>query len=179
MSADAAFLAAAIARMQVIKGLGEGALAQVSDAQLFRQSDPEANSIAIIVCHLRGNMLSRWTDFLTSDGEKPGRQRDREFEPTQLDRQAVLAAWEQGWACTLGALQALKPADVLRQVTIRGEPMTAMDAIIRQIGHYSYHVGQMVTLAREQLGPRWQTLSIARGQSKAYKPKARAGGIRE
>lgn len=179
MSTAAEFLNGCVARIQAVKALGDGVLAQVNDEQLFHQTDTEANSIAIIVRHLHGNMLSRWTDFLTSDGDKPNRQRDREFEQPSRDRASVLRLWDAGWACTLDALNCLQPGDVLREVRIRGEPLTVMDAIMRQLAHYSYHVGQMVTLAREQLGANWKTLSIARGQSKAYKPQVRASGIKE
>lgn len=179
MNVAAEFLTGTLARMQAVKALGDGVLAQVNDEQLFHLTDTEANSIAIIVRHLHGNMLSRWTDFLTSDGDKPGRRRDQEFEQPPKDRAAVQGLWDEGWTCTLHALTALQPGDVLREVRIRGEPLTVMDAIMRQLAHYSYHVGQMVTLAREQLGANWKTLSIARGQSKAYKPQLRAGGIKE
>lgn len=179
MNTATEFLKGCVARMQAVKAQGDGVLAQVNDEQLFHLTDTEANSIAIIVRHLHGNMLSRWTDFLTSDGDKPNRQRDREFEQPSRDRAGVQRLWDAGWTCTLDALRALQPGDVLREVRIRGEPLTVMDAIMRQLAHYSYHVGQMVTLAREQLGPRWKTLSIARGQSKAYKPQVRAGGIKE
>jgi hypothetical protein len=179
VNAAESFLSGAIARMQAVKALGDGVLAQVSEPELFHVTDLEANSIAIVVRHLHGNMLSRWTDFLTTDGDKPDRQRDREFEQPARDAAAVKKLWDDGWACTLGALRALTPNDAVREVKIRGESMTVVDAIIRQLSHYSYHVGQMVTLAREQLGARWKTLSIARGQSKAYKPQVRASGIKE
>ncbi|MEZ5993418.1 MAG: DUF1572 family protein [Planctomycetota bacterium] len=173
------FLAGAIARMQGIKALGDGVLRQVSAEQLFRRSDADVNSVAIIVRHLHGNMLSRWTDFLKTDGEKSSRTRDLEFEQPQSSPEQISELWQQGWDCTLNALTSLQPDEVLCEVQIRGQPLTVMDAILRQLAHYSYHVGQMVTLAREQLGDRWQTLSIARGESEHYKPIERAGGIRE
>ena len=179
MSTESVFLDSARARMLAVKALGDGVLAQVSQAELFHVTDPEANSIAIVMRHLHGNMLSRWTDFLTTDGDKPNRQRDCEFEQPTHDAASVKKLWEDGWACTMNALRALKPADALREVKIRGEAMTVIDSIIRQLSHYSYHVGQMVTLARAQMGSRWKTLSIARGQSKAYKPQVRASGIKE
>jgi uncharacterized damage-inducible protein DinB len=166
-----AFLRATIARMRQIKSLGDGVLAQVSAPQLFHRTDDEANSIAVIVQHMHGNMLSRWTDFLTTDGDKPWRKRDAEFEPTAETPERVHQLWEEGWKLTLDTLEALKPGDVMRDITIRGESMTAMDALIRQIGHYGYHTGQMATLARQQVGPAWKTLSIARGKSKDYKPQ--------
>jgi hypothetical protein len=179
MSEADVFLKAAIARCHTVRGLGEGVLRQVTEAELFHATDPEANSIAIVVRHLHGNMLSRWTDFLTTDGDKPNRCRDREFEQPIRESTEIRRLWDEGWACTLDALRALKPGDCLREVRVRNEPMTVIDAIIRQLSHYSYHVGQMVTLARAQLGARWQTLSIARGKSEEYKPQVREGGIKE
>jgi hypothetical protein len=151
----------------------------VNETQLFLQADPEANSIAILVRHLHGNMLSRWTDFLHSDGEKATRKRDREFEQPESGAEGIRKLWESGWKCTLDTIGTLQPGDVMKQVEIRGQPLSVMEAILRQLAHYSYHVGQMVTLAREQLGSAWQTLSIARGKSKDYAPRQRAGGIKE
>ncbi|MCB9895570.1 MAG: DUF1572 family protein [Planctomycetes bacterium] len=179
MDAAEAFLTGTIARLRGVKALGDGVLAQVSDTELFHLTDAEANSVAIVVRHLHGNMLSRWTDFLTTDGDKPNRQRDREFEQPAENRAEVMRLWEEGWACTFNALEPLKPADVLREIKIRGVALTVMDSMLRQLAHYSYHVGQMVTLARQQLGGRWMTLSIARGKSADYKPIERASGIRE
>ena len=173
------FLKHAVARMQAVKALGDGVLSQVTQDELFRQTDPEANSIAIIVRHLHGNMLSRWTDFLASDGEKESRKRDLEFEQPEQSLESVRSLWESGWKCTLDAIGGLQAGDVLKLVEIRGQPLSVMEAIMRQLAHYSYHTGQMVTLAREQLGARWQTLSIARGKSKDYVPRQRAGGIME
>lgn len=178
MTADR-FLQAALARMRQIKSLGDGVLERVSPQQMFHRTDAEANSIAIIVQHLHGNMLSRWTNFLHEDGDKPWRQRDAEFEPVVNDAAAVHELWRAGWQLTLDTIAALQPGDITRDVTVRGEPMLVLDALIRQIGHYAYHVGQMVTLARQQVGPGWQTLSIARGKSGEYKPQARAPGLRE
>lgn len=173
-----AFLRATIARMRQIKSLGDGVLAQVSASHLFHRTDDEANSIAIIVQHMHGNMLSRWTDFLASDGEKPWRKRDAEFEPATDSPDRVRQLWEDGWKLTLDTLEALKPGDVMRDVTIRGEKMAVLDALVRQVGHYGYHVGQMVTLARQQVGKSWSTLSIARGKSRDYRPTPRDSGIR-
>lgn len=179
MSAEQQFTKSSVARLLAIKALGDGALGQVSDEELFRRTDDAANSIAIIAQHLHGNMMSRWTDFLTTDGNKPWRKRDEEFEPVVDTRDEIVRLWEESWKLTIETINALKPEDVLREIRIRNEPLTAMDAIIRQIAHYSYHVGQMVTLARQMLGPRWQTLSVARGKSGEYKPRERAGGIKE
>ncbi|MCA8935213.1 MAG: DUF1572 family protein, partial [Planctomycetes bacterium] len=164
------FLAGVTARMKGVKALGDGVLRQVSAEQLFHRTDVEGNSVAIIVRHLHGNMLSRWTDFLKTDGEKSSRTRDLDFEQPQSSPGQINELWQQGWDCTLNALTSLQPDEVLCEVQIRGQPLTVMDAILRQLAHYSYHVGQMVTLAREQLGDRWQTLSIARGKSEDYKP---------
>ncbi len=174
-----AFLDTSIARMGVIKDLGDGALAQTSAPSLFIRTGETQNSIAMIVQHLRGNMLSRWTNFLTSDGEKPDRNRDAEFEPILGTADQVAEAWQRGWACTLGALRALGPDDVLKPVSIRGETMTAMDAIIRQIGHYAYHVGQIVLLAKQHAGTGFNSLSIPRGQSEQYKPRQLPSGVKE
>lgn len=172
-------LRAIVARMRQIKGLGDGVLDRVTPAQLFHRTDDQANSIAIVVQHLHGNMLSRWTNFLTEDGDKPWRKRDAEFEPATETPQQVRQLWQAGWKLTLDTLESLQVGDVTREVTIRGEPMLVLDALIRQVGHYGYHVGQMVTLARAQVGKDWKTLSIARGQSKDYKPLPRAPGLKE
>lgn len=166
----AEFLRAATARMVMIKQLGEGALAQLDAPALFQRPGTGQNSIAILVQHLRGNMLSRWTDFLTTDGEKPWRERDTEFEPVLSTRAEIESAWAQGWACCLAALESLKPSDMLREITIRGEAMTVIDAVIRQIGHYGYHVGQIVQLARQLKGSEFSSLSIPRGKSREYRP---------
>jgi len=147
-----------------IKIRAEKAIAQLrEDRQLHVKLDPESNSIAIIVMHLSGNMLSRWTDFLTTDGEKPSRNRDAEFEsPETVTRAELMAAWERGWACLFGALDALTPADLLATVRIRGEEFSAMEAIIRQFDHYASHIGQIVFLAKHLEWERWQSLSVPR-----------------
>jgi hypothetical protein len=149
--------------------LAERALAQTSDAAFFATADAEANSIAIVVQHVAGNLRSRWTDFLTTDGEKPDRRRDAEFEHAPEDtRAAVMARWEQGWATLFATLGTLGPEDLLRTVTIRGEPHTVLQALQRQASHYAYHVGQIVLLARLAAGPGWRSLSIPRGESARY-----------
>ena len=143
------------------KQLGEGAMQQVSDADLFRAIDEESLSIALIVKHLRGNMRSRWRDFLTTDGEKPDRDRDSEFVAGETEtREAVMAWWEEGWAEVFAAIEALRPPDLERTVTIRGEPHSVLQAILRQLTHYAYHVGQMVYLAKHFRGAEWESLSI-------------------
>ena len=155
------------------KRMGEGAMGQLEDQDFFVTLDPEANSVAILVKHLAGNMRSRFTDFLSSDGEKPDRFRDREFEVTAATTRAeVMSWWEQGWACVFAALEPLQPEDVMRVVTIRGEPHTVLQAINRQIAHYAQHIGQIVFLAKHLRSKEWKTLSIPRGRSEEYKTVA-------
>lgn len=168
------YLDSVLFRFRGAKSLGDKAIAQLDEADLAWIPGDESNSIAVIIQHLHGNMMSRWTDFLTTDGDKPWRDRDGEFlEPHQFDRETLLAKWEDGWACLLKAIDSLTPDDLLREVVIRGEKMNALDAINRQIAHVSYHVGQIVYLARMRKGSEWQTLSIARGESRNYKPSKR------
>jgi hypothetical protein len=163
------FLEDAILQLRKYKGLGDGALVQVEDDDLFRTLDPESNSIALIVKHVTGNMRSRWTDFLTSDGEKPDRERDREFEVEPADTpRAMRDRWEAGWELVFAALAPLKEEDLARSVAIRGEPHTVMQAISRQLTHYAYHVGQIVLLARHLAGSRWRSLSIPKGGSREF-----------
>jgi len=158
-----AYLAEALRVFRQYQELGEKAMAQLEPAALFQTLDEESNSIAVIVKHLGGNMRSRWTDFLTSDGEKPDRNRDGEFEigagTTAAD---VRRWWEAGWRCVFAAVESLRPDDLLRTVSIRGEPHTVLQAIDRQVAHYAYHVGQIVLLAKHLTGERWQTLSVPR-----------------
>jgi len=142
------------------KKLGEGAIAQVSDEELNTVLDSEMNSIALIVKHMAGNMRSRWTDFLTTDGEKPDRNRDSEFVEPVPTREALMASWEAGWDCVWQALGPLSEADLTRTVTIRGEAHSVMQAINRQVGHYAYHVGQIVMLAKHFRCDAWRTLSL-------------------
>ncbi len=144
------------------KTLAERAMAQVSDDQLFATLDGEMNSIAIIVKHMAGNMRSRWTDFLTTDGEKPDRHRDSEFEEPAAGRQELIAQWERGWQYVFDAIEPLTDADLGRTVTIRGEPHSVMQAINRQIAHYANHVGQIVLLAKHFAAGQWQSLTIPR-----------------
>ncbi|HEY1987030.1 MAG TPA: DUF1572 domain-containing protein [Terracidiphilus sp.] len=157
------------------KKLGERAMEQVSDEQLFAVLDEEANSIAIVVKHMTGNMRSRWTDFLGSDGEKPTRNRDAEFVDPPATRAALMSQWEDGWSCVLGALQSLTEADLARTVTIRGEPHSVMQAINRQLAHYPYHVGQIVFLAKHFACDCWQSLSVPRNKSAEFNLKVAAG----
>jgi len=161
------------------KRMAEGAMVQLRDEDFFVTLDPEANSVAILVKHLAGNMRSRFTDFLTSDGEKPDRFRDREFELSPAtSRGDVMKWWEEGWDCVFAAIDALKPEDVMRTVTVRGEPHTVLQAINRQIAHYAQHTGQIVFLAKHLRSNEWKTLSIPRGKSEEFKkapPKSDKG----
>lgn len=157
-------------QMAGYKRLGEGALSQLSDEEFFVTLDPESNSIAVIVKHLTGNMRSRFTDFLTTDGEKPGRNRDQEFELTPATtRTEVMRWWEDGWAVVLSALDSLKAEDVMCTVNIRNEPHTVLQAVNRQVAHYALHIGQIVFMAKHLRSSEWKTLSIARGKSKDFK----------
>lgn len=158
------------------RNLAEGALAQVSDDELFQQLDPESNSIAMLMQHLAGNMRSRWTDFLTSDGEKPGRHRDQEFEiKPGTTRAELMREWNEGWDLALATVQSLEPEDVLRVVTIRGDQRTVLWAIQRQVTHYAYHVGQIAFLAKSFRGRDWKSLSIPKGQSEDWNRRMAAG----
>lgn len=157
------------------KTLAERAIAQVSDEQLFTTLDHEANSIAILVKHIAGNMRSRWTGFLTTDGEEPDRHRDTEFEAPPPTREALLALWEDGWQRLFTAIDPLTDADLTRTVTIRGEPHSVMQAINRQMAHYSLHIGQIVLLAKHFAHDHWQSLSVPRGGSTAFNQNVTAG----
>jgi uncharacterized damage-inducible protein DinB len=157
------------------KNLAERAMEQVSDQQLLTLLDGEANSIAVIVKHMAGNMRSRWTNFLTSDGEKPDRNRDTEFDEPPNTREALLALWQQGWECLFSALEPLSEADLQRTVTIRGEAHSVMQAINRQMAHYSYHCGQIVLLAKHFKHDDWKSLSVPRKQSAEFNRRVTAG----
>lgn len=165
----------ALAIFRQYKQVGERAMAQVTDEQLFALLDDEANSIAIIVKHMTGNMRSRWTDFLTTDGEKPTRNRDSEFVDPPATREALLREWEEGWSCLFGAIEPLTDADLSRTITIRGEAHSVMQAINRQLAHYPQHVGQIVLLAKHWAGPQWQSLSVPRNKSAEFNRKVAAG----
>lgn len=158
----------AIAIFRQYKKLTEGAIAQVSDTDLTRVLDDEMNSIAQIVKHMAGNMRSRWTHFLTADGEKPNRNRDSEFVEPPRSRAELLATWEEGWRVLFQALETLADADLSRTVLIRGEAHSVMQAINRQVAHYSYHVGQIVLLARHFRGSDWKSLTVPRNRSAEF-----------
>lgn len=160
------YLENVIAEFRSLKKLGDRAMEQLDDEQFFVTLDAESNSVAIIVKHLAGNMRSRWVDFLTSDGEKPDRLRDQEFIiDANTKRAEVVEWWERGWRHVFGAIEPLRPEDVMRTVTIRQEPHTVLQAINRQLGHYAAHVGQIVFLAKHLKSTEWKTLSVPRGQS--------------
>jgi len=164
-----AWLADALLQFRKYKAMAEGALAQVDDADFFRTIDPESNSIALVVKHLANNMRSRWTDFLTTDGEKPDRNRDTEFERAAADsRESLRARWEEGWSLTFAAIEPLREADLLAEVRIRGQAHTVIQAVHRQLTHYAYHIGQIVFLAKHFAGERWKSLSIPKGRSKDF-----------
>jgi hypothetical protein len=169
------YLEDALAVFQQYKLLGERAMAQVSDEQLFASLDEESNSIAIIVKHMTGNMRSRWTDFLTTDGEKPNRNRDSEFVDPPATREALMREWEDGWARVFSAIAPLTDADMGRTVLIRGEAHSVMQAINRQLAHYPQHIGQIILLAKHFAGDKWQTLSVARNRSAEFNRRVAAG----
>jgi hypothetical protein len=157
------------------KKMAEGAMAQLSDEQLFMALDGEMNSIALIVKHMTGNMRSRWTDFLTTDGEKPDRDRDTEFVTPSATREALLDRWETGWKIVFAAIEPLTDADLTHIVTIRNEPHSVMQAINRQVAHYASHIGQIVFLAKHFAGPNWKTLSVPRNRSAEFNRRVAAG----
>lgn len=165
---NANYLASIKKQFLYYKLLGEKAIEQVPEEKLFWVSDEESNSIAMIVKHLWGNMLSRWTDFLSSDGEKPWRNRDAEFENDIQTKSEMMQKWDDGWDCLLNTLNSLQPEDLERMIYIRNEGHTVLEAINRQLAHYPYHVGQIVFLARMLREGHWKSLSIARNQSSQY-----------
>ena len=169
------YLEDSIAVFRQYKTLAERAMAQIPDDQLCAVLDPEMNSIALIVKHLAGNMRSRWTDFLTSDGEKPSRNRDSEFVEPPATHQDLMRIWEDGWTRLFNALTPLTEADLSRKVTIRGEPHSVMQAINRQLAHYASHCGQIVFLAKHLQYEHWKSLSIPRNKSAEFTQRVVAG----
>ena len=155
-------------RFEYYKMLGEKTFAQLNDQDLFWQYNEESNSIVVIVKHLSGNMLSRWTDFLTTDGEKPGRDREKEFENDINSRDELLAIWDQGWQCLFNALNSITENDWEKEIYIRGERHSVVDAINRQLAHYPHHVGQIVYIGKMLAGSKWQSLSIPKGKSEIF-----------
>ncbi|MEN9686769.1 MAG: hypothetical protein RLZZ28_2555 [Bacteroidota bacterium] len=171
MSFEQGFLKDSIKRFAYYKELGDKTFEQIGDEAFFYQPSSESNSIAVIVQHLYGNMLSRWTNLLTEDGEKEWRKRDEEFEPLHHTRASVMALWEKGWSCLFGSLNSLTENDLQKTITIRTEPLTVYDAILRQLAHYPYHIGQIVYLGRLNKDKDWQSLSIPKGDSIHYLEK--------
>lgn len=171
MTLSKIYIESAKKRFLSYKELGERSIAQVDDRQIHWKPDENSNSITIIVKHMSGNMLSRFTDFLTSDGEKPWRERDAEFEEDNCTREQLLSTWEKGWQCLMNAVNGLKEDDLSRMVTIRREELSVVDALNRQLAHYAYHVGQIVYLAKMMKSEDWKSLSIPRKGSKEYNEK--------
>lgn len=168
-SIGAHFLEDALRTFRDYKQLAERAFAQLDDADFFRTIDQESNSVAVNIKHIAGNMISRWTDFLISDGEKPDRNRDLEFVMLpETTRAEMLAYWEKGWQRTFEAIEPLRPEDLMRNVTIRGQNHTVIQAINRQIAHYAYHVGQIVHLAKHFKSNEWQNLSVPKNRSSEF-----------
>ena len=172
MSTGKEFLQTAIRRLKYYKDLGDKTFEQLNEWDFHYQPNDESNSIAVIIQHMAGNMLSRWTNFLTEDGEKEWRQRDDEFEVHTYNKQQLLELWEKGWACFFTAVEALKKKDLKKTVTIRKEPLTVIDAINRQLAHYPYHVGQIIFLAKIIKNKSWKNLSIPKGDSQNYNSAA-------
>ena len=174
MSFEQGFLKDAIKRFCYYKELGDKTFEQLGDVGIFYQPASESNSIAVIVKHMHGNMLSRWTNFLTEDGEKNWRLRDAEFVEEETTKQHILQLWNEGWACMLNTLGSLTAEDLYKTVTIRTEPLQVYDAILRQLAHYPYHVGQIVYLGRLIQNEKWNSLSIPKGNSSAYLEEVKA-----
>ena len=162
------YLTSVKSRFEIEKELAEKTFAQINDEGLFWQYNAESNSIAIIVQHLAGNMLSRWTDFLTTDGEKPWRERDAEFENNIITRQELITKWNEGWDCLFKSLSQVQVDDLNKEIFIRNESHTAIDAINRQLVHVAYHIGQIVLIGKMVAGANWTALTIPKGKSAAF-----------
>ena len=171
------FLASAIKRVTYYKEIADKAMAQLSDADFLYRPNNESNSIALIIQHMYGNMLSRRTDCLTTDGEKEWRNRDTEFEAADISKADCLQHWQKGWDCFLNALNSLQEADLVKTIYIRHEPLTVVDAINRQLAHYPYHVGQIIYIAKAITGAGFQSLSIPIGGSAQYNDKLKNGPV--
>jgi hypothetical protein len=168
MKTEDAFLQSAIKKFKAQKLWGDKTFAQLDDKDLLFKPSKESNTIAVIVQHMYGNMLSRWTNFLHEDGEKTWRERDKEFEDILTTKEDILNAWEKGWQCVFNTLESLQPDDIMRTITIRSEPMLVIDAIVRQLDHYGSHVGQIIYIGKLIKNKNWQTLSIAKNKSSTY-----------
>lgn len=164
----AIYLDSAIKRFLTYKTLGDMTFAQLEEKDFYYAPSEESNSIAVIIQHLHGNMVSRWTNFLSEDGEKPGRNRDEEFSPPDASMQELIAQWEKGWRCLIETLRSLKEEDLTKTITIRHEPLIVIDAINRQLAHYPHHVGQIVYLGKMIRDQHWRSLSIPKGASHAF-----------
>jgi hypothetical protein len=164
----ATYLDSAIKRLLTYKTLGDMTFAQLEEKDFYYVPSEQSNSIAVIIQHMHGNMLSRWTNFLTEDGEKPGRNRDEEFSPPTGDKARLLELWEQGWRCLIETLSSLHEGDLLKTITIRHEPLTAIDAINRQLAHYPHHVGQIVYIGKMIRDNNWRSLSVPKGASRDF-----------
>ncbi|MFC7366371.1 MULTISPECIES: DUF1572 family protein [Bhargavaea] len=171
MSIGQEYLRAVRGRFDQLKDLGDRAVAQLNDQEIHHVPGPESNSIAVIVRHLSGNMISRWTDFLTTDGEKPDRNRDGEFEIVSVTKAELREISEAGWKTLFGALDSLDEDDLLKEIFIRGERHTVIDAMERHLSHVASHIGQIVYIAKMLTGENWETLSIPKGQSETYRTK--------
>ncbi|HEX2787320.1 MAG TPA: DUF1572 family protein [Ignavibacteria bacterium] len=172
MTSGENFLKSSIKEFEDLKKLGDKSFSQIKDEDFFFQPDEETNSIAIIIRHISGNMLSRWTDFLTSDGEKEWRKRDEEFEKLfYTDKDDIIERWEKGWKCVFDAVGSLTPDDLMKTIYIRSQPHTVIEAITRQLTHYGYHVGQIVYMAKHLARNSWGSLSIPRGKSAEFNSK--------
>jgi hypothetical protein len=166
------FLQSAISRVSLYRDLAEKSMASLNEEDFHFRPNPESNNIAIIIQHLSGNMLSRWTNFLSEDGEKSWRSRDLEFNDQQFSRDRLLKMWQQGWDCFLGSLRSLEADDLLKTIHIRTEPLIVIDAINRQLSHYPNHAGQIIYIAKMILGKEWRSLSIALGESEKFNRKS-------
>jgi hypothetical protein len=164
----AIYLDSAIKRLLTYKTLGDMTFAQLEEKDFYFVPSEQSNSIAVIIQHMHGNMLSRWTNFLTEDGEKPGRNRDEEFSPPVFDKAELLTMWEKGWRCLIETLSSLHEDDLLKTITIRHEPIVAIDAINRQLAHYPHHVGQIVYIGKMIRDHSWRNLSVPKGASQAF-----------
>jgi len=171
MGFEDGFLKDVLKRFKIYKDLGDETFVQLEERDFFFCASPESNSIAVIVQHLHGNMLSRFTNFLTEDGEKAWRNRDTEFEPTYTTKQDVINAWETGWQCVFNAIAPLKPEDLTKTIYIRSQPLLVYDALLRQLAHYPHHVGQILFIGKMIKDANWQSLSIPKGNSTQYNHK--------
>jgi hypothetical protein len=177
MIAGTSFTADVIARLKYYKALGDKTFNQLTDEELQWKASPESNSIAIIVQHMYGNMMSRFTNFLTEDGEKPWRKRDAEFEAMEVTKQDLVDFWETGWSMVFNTISNLTDEQLNQQVTIRGEKLAAYDAILRQVAHYSYHIGQIVVIGKMIKDAGWQNLSVSKGGSEKFNQDMAGGKL--